>query len=56
MQVEHLSAEQKLQLTKFMFALNSQELGRTSSVKHVINTRDHPLVRQPMYMSYSICS
>ena len=24
------------------------ELGRTSLVKHVINTGDHPLVRQPV--------
>ena len=54
MQVEHLSAEQKIQLTKLiteykdMLALNSQELGRISSVKHVINIGDHPLVRQPV--------
>ena len=53
-QVEHLTAEQKPQLTKLIteymdvFALNSQELGRTSLVKHVINTGDHPPVRQPV--------
>ena len=54
LQVEHLSAEQKLQLSKLItryadvFALNSQELGTTSLVKHVINTRDHPPVKQPV--------
>ena len=53
-QVEHLTAEQKPQLTKLIteymdvFALNSQELGRTSLVKHVINTGDHPPIRQPV--------
>ena len=53
-QVEHWTAEQKPQLTKLIteymdvFALNSQELGRTSLVKHVINTGDHPPVRQPV--------
>ena len=51
LQLEHLSAEQKFQLTQLItgytdvFALNSQELGTTSLVKHVINT-DHPPIRQ----------
>ena len=50
--MDHLSAEQKIQLTKLItkymdvFALNSQELGTTSLVKHVIDTRNHPPVRQ----------
>ena len=53
LQLEHLSTEQKLQLTKLItgytdvFALNSQELGTTSLVKHVIKT-DHPPIRQPV--------
>ena len=54
LQVEHLSPEQKVQLTDLVtryadvFALNSQELGTTSLVKHVINTGDHSPVRQPV--------
>ena len=54
LQINHLSAEQKLQLTNLItnytdvFALNSQELGTTSLVKHVINTGNHPPVRQPL--------
>ena len=54
LQLEHLSAEQKFQLTQLItgytdvFALNSQELGTTSLVKHVINT-DHPPIRQPVH-------
>ena len=53
LQLEHLSAKQKFQMTQLItgytdvFALNSQELGTTSSVKHVINT-DHPPIRQPV--------
>ena len=53
-QVEHLSAEQTAQLTKLIteymdvLALNSKELGRTSLVKHVFNTGNHPPVRQPV--------
>ena len=52
LRMDHLSAEQKIQLTKLItrymdvFALNSQELGITSLVKHVIDTRNHPPVRQ----------
>ena len=54
LQVEHLSPEQIAQLTKLItryanvFALNSQELGTTSLVKHVIDTGGHPPVRQPV--------
>ena len=54
LQINHLSAKQKLQLTNLItnytnvFALNSQELGTTSLVKHVINTGNHPPVRQPL--------
>ena len=54
LQINHLSAKQKLQLTNLItnhtdvFALNSQELGTTSLVRHVINTGNHPPVRQPL--------
>ena len=50
-----MTAEQKLQLTHLItkydgsFALNSKELGSTNLVKHVINTRDNPPVRQPVH-------
>ena len=51
LQLEHLSAEQKFQLTELitrhrdMFALNLQELETTNLVKHVVNT-DHLQIRQ----------
>ena len=54
LQTNHHSARQKLQLTNLItnytdvFALNSQELGTTNLVKHVINTGNHPPVRQPL--------
>ena len=50
LQLERLSAEQKLQLTQLItgytdvFVLNSQKLGTTNLVKHVINT-DYPPIR-----------
>ena len=50
---EDLSTEQKEQLYHLLlayadiFADGSDELGRTNCVKHVINTGDHPPIRQP---------
>ena len=51
LKLQHLSAEQKFQLTKLItwhrdaFVLNLQELGTTNLVKHVVNT-DHPPIKQ----------
>ena len=50
---EDLSTEQKKQLYHLLlayadiFADGCDELGRTNCVKHVINTGDHPPIRQP---------
>ena len=54
LQVDHLSVEQKSHLIQLIvkysdiFALGPHEVGTTGLVKHVIDTGNHPPVRQPV--------
>ena len=54
LQVDHLSLNERQQLKELIasysdvFALDSSELGTTGLVKHDINTRDHPPIKQPV--------
>ena len=54
LQVDHLSLNERQQLKELIasysdiFALVSSELGTIGLVKHDINTRDHPPIKQPV--------